>query len=155
MNSSIKTNLIRKGSLKIASLFLLILSAVPSTPLLGAAESGKAIYYWISHGPPSNPTWTYFLQGAVQWAKDTGNEVRTSFHSGDVPSQQEAIRAAIPVKAKGIVPTLPDPGSLPKIIADAHPAGIPFILIHTDDNTSGRQVYVLHDLSLIQRSCAH
>src|SRR5258708_19687542 len=112
MNSSIKTNLIRKGSLKIASLFLLILSAVPSTPLLGAAESGKAIYYWISHGPPSNPTWTYFLQGAVQWAKDTGNEVRTPFHSGHVPSHQHAIPPALAVKPNGILTPVPHPRTL-------------------------------------------
>jgi len=30
--------------------------------------------------------WTLLLQGAKQWATDTGNEVNTSFHSGDVPS---------------------------------------------------------------------
>lgn len=156
MKSSIKTNLtiIRNGSLKIASLFVLIFGAVASTPIRGAAESGKAIYYWISHGPPSNPTWTYFLQGAVQWAKDTGNEVRTSFHSGDVPSQQEAIRAAIAVKAKGIVTSVPDPGSLTKIIAEAHAAGIPVILMNTDDKTSGRDAYVGGDLALIGRRWA-
>jgi simple sugar transport system substrate-binding protein len=91
----------------------------------------------------------YFLQGAEQWAKDTGNEVRTSFHSGDVPSQQEAIRAAISVKAKGIVTSMPDPGSLTKIIAEAHAAGIPVILMNTDDQASGREAYVGADLTAI------
>jgi simple sugar transport system substrate-binding protein len=91
----------------------------------------------------------YFLQGAEQWAKDTGNEIRTSFHSGDIPSQQEAIRAAISVKAKGIVTSTPDPGSLTKIIAEAHAAGIPVILMNTDDKASGREAYVGSDLMAI------
>jgi simple sugar transport system substrate-binding protein len=51
-------------------------------------------FYWISHGSPADPVWTYFLAGANLWAKDTGQTVKTSFHNGDVPSQQEAIRAA-------------------------------------------------------------
>jgi len=55
-------------------------------------------------------------------AEKRGNDVRTSFHSGDVPSQQEAIRAAISTKARGIVTSTPDPGSLTKVIADAHAA---------------------------------
>ena len=56
-----------------------------------AAAQGKT-FYWISHGSPADPVWTYFLAGAEQWAKDTGNSVNTSFHSGDVPSHQEAAR---------------------------------------------------------------
>ena len=130
---------------------LLIFTLIASTPVSASAGSAreKAVYYWISHGPPSNPTWMYFLQGAEQWAKDTGNEVRTSFHSGDVPSQQEAIRAAISVKAKGIVTSMPDPGSLTKIIAEAHVAGIPVILMNTDDQASGREAYVGADLTAI------
>jgi len=32
-----------------------------------------------------HPVWTYFLQGANMWAKDTGQTVKTSFHNGDVP----------------------------------------------------------------------
>jgi ABC-type sugar transport system substrate-binding protein len=113
---------------------LLIFGLIAFTPISAPAGSAqeKAVYYWISHGPPSNPTWMYFLQGAEQWAKDTGNEIRTSFHSGDIPSQQEAIRAAISVKAKGIVTSTPDPGSLTKIIAEAHAAGIPVILMNID-----------------------
>jgi simple sugar transport system substrate-binding protein len=111
------------------------------TPIKAAAAD-KAIYYWISHGSPSDPVWTYFLQGAEQWAKDTGNDVRTSFHSGDVPSHQEAIRAAISAKARGIVTSTPDPGSLTKVIAEAHAAGIPVIIMNTEDKTSGRDAYV-------------
>ena len=123
-----------------------------SLPILGAmavlfapiqaAAADKAIYYWISHGSPTDPVWTYFLQGAEQWAKDTGNDVRTSFHSGDVPSQQEAVRAAISAKARGIVTSTPDPGSLTKVIAEAHSAGIPVIIMNTEDKTSGRDAYV-------------
>jgi simple sugar transport system substrate-binding protein len=130
---------------------LLIFGLIAFTPISAPAGSAqeKTVYYWISHGPPSNPTWMYFLQGAEQWAKDTGNEIRTSFHSGDIPSQQEAIRAAISVKAKGIVTSTPDPGSLTKIIAEAHAAGIPVILMNTDDKASGREAYVGSDLMAI------
>jgi simple sugar transport system substrate-binding protein len=109
---------------------------------ISAAATDKAIYYWISHGSPTDPVWTYFLQGAEQWAKDTGNDVRTSFHSGDVPSHQEAVRAAISAKARGIVTSTPDPGSLTKVIAEAHAAGIPVIIMNTEDKTSGRDAYV-------------
>ena len=66
--------------------------------ILPLAAQAKT-FYWISHGSPADPVWTYFLQGANQWAKDTGQTVKTSFHNGDVPSQQEAIRSAIAAKA--------------------------------------------------------
>ena len=106
-------------------------------PCISSAQSAKSVYYWISHGSPTDPVWTLFLQGAEQWAKDTGNEVRTSFHSGDVPSHQEAFRAAITAHAKGIVTSTPDPGSLIKVTAEAHAAGIPVIIINTDDVSCG------------------
>ena len=111
-------------------------------PAISPAQSAKSAYYWVSHGSPTDPVWTLFLQGAQQWAKDTGNEVRTSFHSGDVPSHQEAIRAAISAHAKGIVTSTPDPGSLTKVIAEAHAAAIPVIILNTDDKASGRDAYV-------------
>ena len=111
-------------------------------PMVSAAQAPKAIYYWVSHGSPTDPVWTLFLQGAERWAKDTGNEVRTSFHSGDVPSQQEAVRAAVSVHARGIVTSTPDPGSMTRVIADAHAAGIPVIIMNTDDKASGRDAYV-------------
>jgi simple sugar transport system substrate-binding protein len=126
------------------SLFMPILATIValSMPFVGSAQDAKPIYYWVSHGSPTDPVWTYFLQGAEQWAKDTGSEVRTSFHSGDVPSQQEAVRAAISAKARGIVTSTPDPGSLTKVIAEAHAAGIPVIIMNTEDKTSGRDAYV-------------
>jgi len=111
-------------------------------PSTGTAQNAKSVYYWISHGSPTDPVWTLFLQGAEQWAKDTSNDVRTSFHSGDVPSHQEAFRAAITAHAKGIVTSTPDPGSLTKVIAEAHTAGIPVIILNTDDKASGRDAYV-------------
>jgi simple sugar transport system substrate-binding protein len=111
-------------------------------PFVSAAQSAKAIYYWVSHGSPTDPVWTLFLQGAEQWARDTGNDVRTSFHSGDVPSQQEAVRAAISAHARGIVTSMPDPGSMTRVISEAHTASIPVILMNTDDQTSGRDAYV-------------
>jgi simple sugar transport system substrate-binding protein len=64
-------------------------------------------FYWISHGGPADPVWTYFLQGAERWADRHRPHVNTSFHSGDVPSQQEAMRAAIAAGADGICSTAP------------------------------------------------
>src|ERR1700736_1085586 len=126
------------------SLLTLILGTIAALliPSSVSAQNAKPVYYWVSHGSPTDPVWTYFLQGAEQWAKDTGHEVRTSFHSGDVPSQQEAVRAAITAKARGIVTSTPDPGSLTKVIAEAHAAGIPVIIMNTEDKTSGRDAYV-------------
>jgi simple sugar transport system substrate-binding protein len=136
-------SLIRKPIARGVGLSLPILGAIAVMfAPINAAAADKAIYYWISHGSPADPVWTYFLQGAEQWAKDTGNEVRTSFHSGDVPSHQEAVRAAISAKARGIVTSTPDPGSLTKVIAEAHAAGIPVIVMNTEDKTSGRDAYV-------------
>lgn len=116
---------------------LLLLSIVPS-----ALAQEDDVFYWISHGDPADPVWTFFLQGAEQWAADTGNEVRTSFHSGDVPSHQEAFRAAIAAGATGIVTSTPDPGSLNEVIAEAKAAGIPVVIINTEDADSGRDAYV-------------
>jgi len=123
---------------------LLLLVAAMFLALSGSAraQQSKKVYYWVSHGAPTDPVWTYFLKGAQQWAADTGNEVRTSFHSGDVPSQQEAIRAAIAAGATGIVTSTPDPGSLTQVIKEAHAKNIPVIVINTEDKTSGRDAYV-------------
>jgi simple sugar transport system substrate-binding protein len=124
------------------SLFVVTLVILVAAPMMGAAQEEQKIFYWISHGAPADPVWTYFLQGAEQWANDTGHEVRTSFHSGDVPSHQEAIRAAIAAGAAGIVTSTPDPGTLTEVIAEAHEAGIPVIIMNTEDETSGRDAYV-------------
>src|SRR5260370_20927038 len=90
-------------------------------PLAAQAKT----FYWISHGSPADPVWTYFLAGANMWAKDTGQTVNTSFHNGDVPSQQEAIRAAIAAKADAILTTNPDPRCLDDVVNEPHPAPIP------------------------------
>jgi simple sugar transport system substrate-binding protein len=122
---------------------LLILCLVLGLSLPNVLHAqNKKVFYWISHGAPTDPVWTYFLKGAQQWATDTGNEVRTSFHSGDVPSHQEAVRAAIAAGAAGIVTSTPDPGSLTQVISEAHAKGIPVIVINTEDKTSGRDAYV-------------
>src|SRR6202167_1925540 len=89
---------------------------------LPLAVQAKTLY-WISHGSPADPVWTYFLAGANMWAKDTGQTVKTSFHNGDVPSQQEAIRTAIAAKADAIVTTSPDPGTLGDVEKHARDAG--------------------------------
>lgn len=114
----------------------LLLWAAPAV-----AQDGKT-FYWVSHGSPADPVWTYFLQGAEQWGKDTGNTVNTSFHSGDVPSHQEAIRAAIAAGAAGIVTSSPDPGSLVEVAKEANAAGIPIININTPDPSASFDAYV-------------
>ena len=113
-----------------------------SLPLSATAQEGGRTFYWVSHGSPADPVWTYFLDGANQWAADTGNTVNTSFHSGDVPSHQEAVRAAIAAGAAGIVTSSPDPGSLVEVAAEANAAGIPIININTPDPSASFDAYV-------------
>ncbi|MBE7183778.1 MAG: substrate-binding domain-containing protein [Methylobacterium mesophilicum] len=120
---------------------------------LPAAAQAKT-FYWISHGGPADPVWTYFLQGAEMWAKATGQTVNTSFHNGDVPSQQEAIRAAIAGKADAIVTTSPDPGSLVELVKEAKAAKIPLINFNTPDPSAGFQAYVGTDLKVVGRGWA-
>ena len=111
-------------------------------------------FYWISHGGPADPVWTYFLAGAEQWAKDTGQTVKTSFHNGDVPSQQEAVRAAIAAKADAIVSTSPDPGSMVEVVKEARDAGIPVINFNTPDPQADWNAYVGADLSVVGKGWA-
>jgi simple sugar transport system substrate-binding protein len=125
---------------------LKLLVAGAAIALAVPAMAEAKTFYWISHGGPADPVWTYFLQGANQWAKDTGNTVNTSFHSGDVPSQQEAMRSAIAAKADAIVTTSPDPGSMNEVVNEAHAAGIPVINMNTPDATVDFDAYVGMDL---------
>jgi simple sugar transport system substrate-binding protein len=128
-------------------LALLLLGAVAAAAAgLPSARAEAKTYYWVSHGSPADPVWTYFLAGAEQWAQDTGNTVNTSFHSGDVPSHQEAVRAAIAAQADGIVSSSPDPGSLVEVVKEAKAAGIPIVNINTPDPTAGFDAYVGGDL---------
>lgn len=122
--------------------------------MLPAAQAAGKTFYWISHGGPADPVWTYFLAGAKQWEADTGNTVNTSFHSGDVPSHQEAVRAAIAAKADGIVSTSPDPGSLIEVVKEARAAGIPIINFNTPDPQADFNVYVGANLELVGRGWA-
>ena len=136
-----------------------LLSAAAVMPLAALSGSARAqaagkTYYWVSHGGPADPVWTYFLAGADLWAKDTGATVKTSFHSGDVPSHQEAIRAAIAAKPAGIVTTSPDPGSLTKVVAEAKAAGISLINFNTPDPSANFPVYVGADLGVVGRGWA-
>jgi simple sugar transport system substrate-binding protein len=114
----------------------------------GALAEGKT-YYWISHGGPADPVWTYFLQGAELWATDTGNTVNTSFFSGDVAAQQEAIRSAMAAGADGIVTTSPDPGSLVDVVAEAKAQGIPVVNFNTSDAAVDFDAYVGNDLFVV------
>ncbi|MGN8119002.1 substrate-binding domain-containing protein [Labrys sp. 22185] len=109
---------------------------------LPMAHAAPKTFYWISHGGPADPVWTYFLAGAKQWASDTGNTVNTSFHNGDVASHQEAVRAAIAAGAAGIVTTSPDPGSLIKVVEEANAKKIPIINFNTPDPQAKFGAYV-------------
>ncbi|HTW27411.1 MAG TPA: substrate-binding domain-containing protein [Acetobacteraceae bacterium] len=113
-----------------------------AAPFVAKAAAKQRVYYWVSHGSPADPVWTYFLQGAQIWATDTGQTVKTSFHSGDVPSQQEAVREAIAAKADGIVTTSPDPGSMVKLVAEAQEAKIPIVNFNTPDPSAHFDAYV-------------
>lgn len=128
--------MVRRLALVVATLLIAV-----TIPASTAAQNGKT-FYWVSHGSPADPVWTYFLQGAEQWAADTGNTVNTSFHSGDVASQQEAVRAAIAAGAAGIVTSSPDPGSLVELVQEAKAAGIPIININTPDPSADFDAYV-------------
>jgi len=119
-----------------------------------AASADAKTYYWISHGSPADPVWTYFLAGAEQWAEDTGNTVNTSFHNGDVASHQEAVRAAIAAGADGIVTTSPDPGSLVEVATEANAAEIPIINFNTPDPTASFDAYVGGDNVVFGRNWA-
>ncbi|QDC00798.1 substrate-binding domain-containing protein [Mesorhizobium sp. 8] len=136
----------------LSKLRLLIYGMVLAMVLPLAAQAKT--FYWISHGSPADPVWTYFLQGAEMWAKSTGQTVKTSFHNGDVPAQQEALRAAIAAKADGIVTTSPDPGSLVDIVKEAKQAGIPLINFNTPDPSAHFQAYVGTDLVVVGKGWA-
>ncbi len=117
------------------------------------AAEAKTIF-WVSHGSPADPVWTYFLAGANQWAKDTGQTIKTSFHNGDAPSQQEAIRAAIAAKADAIVTTSPDPGSLIEVVKEARAAHIPVINFNTPDPKADFNAYVGANLVTVGKGWA-
>jgi len=133
-----------------------ILGAGAALALTAGAASAQdtKTFYWISHGGPADPVWTYFLQGAQQWADDTGHTVNTSFHSGDVPSQQEAMRAAIAAGADGICSTSPDPGSMVDVVREARDAGLPVVNFNTSDDQPDWNAYVGGDLQEVGRAWA-
>ena len=111
-----------------------------------ATDATAKTFYWISHGSPADPVWTYFLAGAQQWSQDTGHRVNTSFHNGDVAMQQESVRTAIAAGADGIVTSSPDPGSLVQVVEEAKQLGIPIINMNTPDPTADFDAYVGGDL---------
>ena len=118
---------------------MLLSAAVLVAP--AAYAEGKT-FYWISHGSPADPVWTYFLAGAEQWAADTGNTVNTSFHNGDVPSEQEAVRAAIAAGADGIAVASPQEGALVDLAKEATGANIPIVAFNSNDETAGFLAFV-------------
>jgi simple sugar transport system substrate-binding protein len=136
--------------LKTLTRFVALMVLALALPLAAQAKT----FYWISHGSPADPVWTYFLAGANMWSKDTGQTVKTSFHNGDVASQQEAIRAAVAAKADGIVTTSPDPGSLVDVVKEARAAGIPVINFNTPDPKVNFNAYVGGDLATYGKAWA-
>ncbi len=118
----------------------LVLAA--ATLLAPAAHSAGKTYYWISHGSPADPVWTYYLAGAEQWAAETGNAVNTSFHNGDVPSQQEAVRAAIAAGAAGIAVASPQEGALVDLVREANDKDIPIVAFNSNDESAGFLAFV-------------
>src|SRR5688500_10930782 len=132
----------------------LLFSAAMLALAVPAMAQEERTFYWISHGSPADPVWTYFLAGAEQWAEDTGNTVNTSFHSGDVASHQEAVRAAIAAGADGIVTSSPDPGSLVEVVQEANEADIPIININTPDPSANVDAYVGGDNVVFGRNWA-
>jgi len=136
-----------------ARIVMLISVLLALSPLV-ADQAEARTFYWISHGSPADPVWTYFLAGARQWQQDTGHEVNTSFHNGDVASHQEAVRAAIAAGADGIVTSSPDPGSLVQVAKEANEANIPIINMNTPDPTASFDAYVGGDLVTTGRQWA-
>jgi simple sugar transport system substrate-binding protein len=136
--------------MKKLALAIVCAALVLATPSAALAKT----FYWISHGSPADPVWTYFLAGANMWAKDTGQTVKTSFHNGDVAAQQEAIRSAIAAKADAIVTTSPDPGSLVDVVKEARAANIPVINFNTPDAKVNFNAYVGVDLATVGKGWA-
>lgn len=133
---------------------LLAVSVLSLSVFFSTVQAEPKTFYWISHGSPADPVWTYFLAGAQQWSQDTGQRVNTSFHNGDVASQQEAVRAAIAAGADGIVTSSPDPGSLVQVAAEANEEKIPIINMNTPDPTASFDAYVGGDLVVTGRQWA-
>ncbi len=136
-----------------ARIVMLISVLLALSPVVADQAEAKT-FYWISHGSPADPVWTYFLAGAQQWSQDTGHEVNTSFHNGDVASHQEAVRAAIAAGADGIVSSSPDPGSLVQVAKEANEANIPIINMNTPDPTASFDAYVGGDLVAVGQQWA-
>lgn len=72
----------------------------------------------------------------------------------DVPSQQEAVRAAIAAGADGICSTSPDPGSMVDVVSEARAAGIPIINFNTSDAAPNWNAYVGGDLKAVGKAWA-
>jgi len=136
-------------------ILLFVASILLLSPSFSTAQTAEPrTFYWIAHGSPADPVWTYFLAGAQQWSRDTGHRVNTSFHNGDVASHQEAVRAAIAAGADGIVTSSPDPGSLVQVALEANEAEIPIINMNTPDPTASFDAYVGGDLVVTGRQWA-
>lgn len=108
----------------------------------GSTKGKGGTYYWVSHGAPGDQVWVLANKGAMQAGTDLGVAVHTSFHNNDVASQKEAISTAIAAKANGIATSAPQPNVLDDVVAQAIAAGIPVVMMNSDDPTTKRLAYV-------------
>lgn len=120
-----------------------------------AQDDDGLVFYWISHGQAGDAIWDTAIAGAEQAGEDLGVEVRTSFHSTNVPSHIEAFQAAIAAGADGIATSAPAPDVLIEVVAEAKAAGIPVVFFNTDDPATERDAYVGADLFVVGQQWAN
>ena len=140
----------------IAVLMVVILALIVIAPAgVTAQDEQPRVFYWISHGQAGDAIWDTAIAAAERAGEDLGVEVRTSFHSADVPSHIEAFQAAIAAGADGIATSSPAPDALIDVVAQAKAAGIPVVFFNTDDPNTGRDAYVGGDLMAVGQSWAN
>ena len=139
----------------ITILMLIVLVLVCIAPAGVTAQDKPKVFYWISHGQAGDAIWDTAIAAAERAGEDLGVEVRTSFHSADVPSHIEAFQAAIAAGADGIATSSPAPDALIDVVAQAKAAGIPVVFFNTDDPNTARDAYVGGDLWAVGRSWAN
>jgi simple sugar transport system substrate-binding protein len=137
-------------------LMVIVLALVSVVPLgVTAQDEETRVFYWISHGQAGDAIWDTAIAAAERAGEDLGVEVRTSFHSADVPSHIEAFQAAIAAGADGIATSAPAPDALIEVVAQAKEAGIPVVFFNTDDPNTARDAYVGGDLMAVGQSWAN
>jgi len=126
-------------------------ASVPTTaPSTAAPSTGKQLtFYWMGGGSTGDPIWVFALQGAQEAGKALGVKVNAALFASDTAAQKEAVDSAIAAGADGIATSLPQTGIWNDDIKLAHSKGIPFVIVNSDDPTSGRDAYVGGDLQAV------